>query len=57
MVKKYTIEEDVITYDGRLHLLNDDKSIALLGCSYPAIKELGIEKETELKITIKKKSL
>lgn len=55
MTKKYTIEDGVLKFDTKLHVLNEKKSIALLSCSYPSIKEFGIDKEVELEVTIKKK--
>jgi len=56
MVKNYEIENGTLKFSTNLYVLSDKKSIALLSCSYPGVKELGITKNTEIEITIKKKS-
>lgn len=57
MAKEYDkekIEDGILEFESTLHVLNEDKSIALLSIPYPGVRALKLDKNSTIKVTIEK---
>ena len=58
MVKIYNkdrLEENVLEFESKIHVLDDKSSISTISLPYPAVKKLNWDKDTELEVIVRKK--